>query len=105
MEIVGTTCAECLPPDTDTRYMELRPCFRHAPKADGSEDALASLMATELQFSGSSESSMETNRAYANFQKKLRKEKECGKKGCGETFLSKDERNAHMRERHHGYSP
>ena len=74
MEIT-VTCFECLPEGTDTRYMEPKMCFRHAPKANGSEDALASLLAGELQFSGSSESSMETNRAYSRWQKKLQKER------------------------------
>ena len=75
MQIVEC-CFECLPPNTDTKYMEPKLCFRHAPKADGSDDALASLLAGELVFSGSAESSMETNRAYARWQKKNRLRKE-----------------------------
>ena len=70
---VTVECPMCLPEGMETRYMELKLCFRHRPKTDGSDDALASLLAGELQFSGTAESSGETNRAFAKWQKNLRK--------------------------------
>ena len=74
---VTTTCFECLPEGTDTRYMEPKLCSRHAPKADGSEDVLVDY---QSYIGGSAESDGETNRRFAEvlhknspYRKKKRK--------------------------------
>lgn len=66
--------------DIDERYVEWKPCYLHVPSAAGSEDALISVFAGELAFTGTEESSAQTNRAYATWMRKNRARKARRKK-------------------------
>lgn len=77
--IIRTECPKCLPDSVqvDIRYVEWKHCNFHKQSDAGSDDAAVSLVNNEfLAFSGTAESSLETNRAWSMWMRKNRERKE-----------------------------